>query len=122
MLKEIVQTRGFLAALWAGIVIFNTVGLPYYYRAILGKTDPSALLGSPLRIASAFGLVWGAILLTGPSAGSIWVVWLALGIWVSRRFGSPRAWGPGANRSAGPADSLGMAELQSVPRLCADSR
>ena len=65
-----------------------------YYRAILGKTDPSALLGSPLRIASAFGLVWGAILLTGPSAGSIWVVWLALGIWVSRRFGSPRAWVP----------------------------
>lgn len=65
-----------------------------YYRAILGKTDPSALLGSPLRIASVFGLVWGAILLTGPSAGSIWVVWLALGIWVSRRFWSPRAWIP----------------------------
>ena len=37
-------------------------------------------LARPLRTASVWGLVWGAILLTGPSEGSTWVVWLPLRI------------------------------------------
>jgi hypothetical protein len=52
------------------------------------------LLRSPQRIAWLTGLLWGVILLTGPSAGCIWVVWLILAIWVSRRYGHSYAWLP----------------------------
>jgi hypothetical protein len=49
---------------------------------------------SPWRIACALGLIWSAILLTGPASGSIWVVWLVAGAWLSMRSGFQYAWTP----------------------------
>ncbi|MBV8847744.1 MAG: hypothetical protein JO307_33435 [Bryobacterales bacterium] len=49
---------------------------------------------SPWLLACALGLVWGAILLTGPSAGSIWLAWVFAGAWLSARRGFPYAWLP----------------------------
>jgi hypothetical protein len=65
-----------------------------YYRATLDTGTRTGLLRSPAGIAVLLGGVWSAILLTGPSAGSVWLTWIVLGAWLSRRHGRPYAWIP----------------------------
>lgn len=49
---------------------------------------------SPVFLATALGLLWGVILLTGPSAIPVWVGWLVLGAWYSYHHGARKAWLP----------------------------
>jgi hypothetical protein len=76
------------------LLLLATLAAARYYAAIRGKTASWRFLRSPQSIAWVLGLVWGAILLTGPSAGAIWIAWLLLGAWVSRRHGFHYAWLP----------------------------
>lgn len=76
------------------LLMLATLAAARYYAAIRGKTASWRFLRSPQSIAWVLGLVWGAILLTGPSAGAIWIAWLLLGAWVSRRHGFHYAWLP----------------------------
>jgi hypothetical protein len=51
-------------------------------------------MGSQLGVASLSGLLWGAILLTTPAAATVWVAWLALAAWQSRKAGWHQTWLP----------------------------
>jgi uncharacterized membrane protein len=80
---------------YLGVLLMLATLLAYrYYSAIRGKTASFRWLRSPQSIAWVFGLLWGVILLTGPSAGAVWVTWLILGAWLSWRHRFRYAWLP----------------------------
>jgi hypothetical protein len=76
------------------LLMLATLMAARYYAALRGKTASWRVLRTPQSIAWVLGVLWGAILLTGPSAGAIWIAWLLLGAWLSRRHGFHYAWLP----------------------------
>jgi len=76
------------------LLMFATLAAFRYYAAIRKGGIPSRFLRSPQSIAWLLGFLWAAILLTGPSAGAIWIAWLICGAWLSWRHGFRYAWLP----------------------------
>ncbi|MGO9272100.1 MAG: hypothetical protein ACLQOO_17865 [Terriglobia bacterium] len=103
---------GFIAAIMAipgftRIFIWenNYVGLLLVIAAVLGCKYLAAVRGGangsppkgrwpPTVLAAALGLVWGIVLLTGPSAAWVWVSWVVLGGIYSYRHAARTAWLP----------------------------
>ena len=97
---------GFLAALgvrraptWEAnyvglLLMLATLLASRYCSAIQGTGGESRFFRSPWKIALALGTLWGVILLTGPSTGSVWASWVILGGWLSWRKGFRYAWLP----------------------------
>jgi hypothetical protein len=76
------------------LLIVATLLACRYYAAVRGKIAPGKFLASPWSIAWLLGAVWSAILLTGPSAGLVWVAWLIFGAWLGWNRGFRFAWTP----------------------------
>jgi hypothetical protein len=66
-------------------------GSPGHERSPLGG---AVIGGSPMAVASLAGLLWGVILLITPSAATVWLAWLALAAWQSRKAGWHQTWLP----------------------------
>jgi hypothetical protein len=76
------------------LLVVATLFAALYVRAVWKKGGQSGFLRSPQAIAWVLGVLWAAILLTGPSTGTVWMAWLICGGWLSWRHGLPYAWLP----------------------------
>jgi len=78
------------------LLIVTTVLACKYLRTIENakatREGKSPLIESPATLTVAMGVLWGAVLLTNPSAGLVWFSWLTLGGWYSYRRGFKRVW------------------------------
>jgi hypothetical protein len=80
---------------YVGLLLMIATLLACRYCRLIRQTEgPEQARRSLWGTSWLLGGVWGIILLTGPSAGSIWVTWLLLAAWYSRRMRLPHAWTP----------------------------
>jgi hypothetical protein len=72
------------------LLVIATIAACHYLRVMERRGNSmSAVAGS-----AVVGLLWGLLLLTGPSTGSVWVGWVVIGAVYSWRSGFRVAWLP----------------------------
>jgi len=69
------------------LMLATLVGLRYW-------RPPGVPLGRRWALASGLGILWGAILLTAPSAATVWLTWLAVAAWLGGKQELRYAWLP----------------------------
>ena len=72
------------------LLVIATLAACHYLRVIERAGTPTSAAAG----AAVVGILWGLLLLTGPSTGLVWVGWLAVGAVYSWRRGFPAAWLP----------------------------